>query len=134
MEHARPQAADQARPQDDRSKTSVPRRSHALRQAAFWRAWTIWALTAGATAAGFIFNRSHPAIASAGSQGNPANALAAVMFIGGFGTVGALLAWKRSANPTGLPRSAAPLRSIPGPAVVPQSQAVSRLPLRSVRR
>jgi len=109
MEHAGPQAADQARPQDNRGKTNAPRHPHARPRAAFWRAWAIWALTVGATVAGFIFNRTHPALASAGNQGNAADALAGVMFIGGFGTVGALLAWKRSANPIGWLLSAAGL-------------------------
>ena len=71
-------------------------------RAAFWCALGIWVLTLATTATAPIYNHVHPLPpgVSAG-QGNVANGVAGVIFIGGFATVGALLAWKRPANPIG---------------------------------
>jgi hypothetical protein len=69
---------------------------------AFWRAWSIWAVTVAATAAALVFTRLYPLPASlAGQSGSPADGAVAVVFIGSFATVGALLGWKRPANPIG---------------------------------
>jgi hypothetical protein len=69
---------------------------------AFWRAWSIWAVTVAATAGAGVYTRVHPLPASlAGQAGSPANGIIAVVFIGSFATVGALLGWKRPGNPIG---------------------------------
>src|ERR1700758_5267756 len=70
--------------------------------AAFWRAWSIWAVSVAATATALGYTAFHPLPASLASQaGSPANRAVAVVFIGVFATVGALLAWKRPGNPIG---------------------------------
>jgi hypothetical protein len=70
--------------------------------AAFWRAWSVWAVTVAATAAALGYDAFHPLPASLASEGgSPANRVVAVVFIGAFATVGALLAWKRPENPIG---------------------------------
>jgi hypothetical protein len=69
---------------------------------AFWRAWSIWAVSVAMTATALVFTRIHPLPASLASQnGSPADGVVAVVFIGSFATVGALLGWKRPANPIG---------------------------------
>ena len=59
------------------------------------------ALTVGTTGTALVYNKIHPPLAAAGNQGSPADGVAAVAFIVGFATVGALLVWKRTANPIG---------------------------------
>ena len=66
---------------------------------AFWCAWSLWALSVVTTAALFAYSAIHPLPARIGAS--PAEVVIAVAFIGGFATVGALLAWKRPANPIG---------------------------------
>jgi hypothetical protein len=69
---------------------------------AFWCALCIWVLTLATAGTAFIYNHVHSLPASVrAAQGNAAAGVAAVMLIGGFATVGALLAWKRPANPIG---------------------------------
>jgi signal transduction histidine kinase len=71
-------------------------------RAAFWCALTIWVLTLATAATALIYNHVHPLPASLSSvQGNAAAGAVAVAVIVGFATVGALLAWKRPANPIG---------------------------------
>jgi signal transduction histidine kinase len=70
-------------------------------RAAFWCALSIWVLTLAVTAAALIYNQVHPLPAKLGGQGNAVTGAVAVAFILGFATVGALLAWKRPANPIG---------------------------------
>ena len=73
-----------------------------MARAAFWRAGSIWAVSVAATMAGLGFNAVHPLPAKLASQaGNALNGVVGVVFIGAFATVGALLAWKRPANPIG---------------------------------
>jgi hypothetical protein len=68
---------------------------------AFWRAWSVWAVTVAVSATAGVFNALYPLPASlTGLSGSPAGLLA-VLFIGSFATVGALLGWKRPANPIG---------------------------------
>jgi hypothetical protein len=70
--------------------------------AAFWRAWSIWAVTVAATATALGYNALHRLPASLASQGgSPANRAVVVVFVASFATVGALLAWKRPGNPIG---------------------------------
>jgi signal transduction histidine kinase len=69
--------------------------------AAFWRALCVWLLTMAATATALIYNSVHPLPAKLGGQGSLVTGTVAVTFIVGFATVGALLAWKRPANPIG---------------------------------
>ncbi len=71
-------------------------------RAAFWCACGIWALTLAAAGASLIYNQVHPLPPklSAGT-GSALIGAVAVAFIGGFATVGALLVWKRPANPIG---------------------------------
>ena len=52
-------------------------------------------------ATALIYNQVHPLPAKLGGQGNAVTGTVAVVFIVGFATVGALLAWKRPANPIG---------------------------------
>jgi hypothetical protein len=69
---------------------------------AFWRAWSIWAVSVAMTATALAYNALNPLparlanIAGGGSAG-----AVAIVFIGSFATVGALLAWKRPTNPIG---------------------------------
>ncbi len=70
--------------------------------AAFWRAWSIWAVSTAATATTLAYNTLYPLPASLASQGGSApDKVIAIVFIGAFATVGALLAWKRPGNPIG---------------------------------
>src|SRR5439155_413501 len=68
-------------------------------RAVFWCAWSLWALSVVTTATLLAYNAIHPLPATI--RGSPAEAVIAVAFIGGFATVGALLGWKRPANPIG---------------------------------
>src|SRR5271169_1792434 len=69
---------------------------------AFWRAWSIWAVTVAATAAGLVDALLYPLPPKlAADAGSPADGAAALVFITAFATVGALLAWKRPGNPIG---------------------------------
>ena len=72
-------------------------------RAAFWCALSVWVLTLGTSSTAFIYNHIHslPPGVSAAGQGSAANGVTATMFLGGFATVGALLIWKRPANPIG---------------------------------
>src|SRR5262245_41729633 len=71
-------------------------------RAAFWCALGIWVLTLAAIGAALIYNHLYPLPpALEPGAGSVAPLVAALMFIGGFATVGALLIWKRSANPIG---------------------------------
>src|SRR5262245_21134885 len=74
---------------------------HMTPRAAFWRALSIWVLTIALTGTAIISNHVRPLPPElSASTGNAVTAVA-VTFIGGFATVGALLAWKRPANPIG---------------------------------
>ena len=69
---------------------------------AFWCALSIWVLTLATAATALIYNHVHPLPPSLGAgQGSVANGVAAVGFIVGFASVGALLGWKRPVNPIG---------------------------------
>ena len=71
-------------------------------QVAFWRALCVWLLTLAVAATNLIYNQVHPLPPRlGGGQGTFVSGTVAVTFIGGFATVGALLAWKRPANPIG---------------------------------
>src|SRR5689334_11207211 len=70
--------------------------------AAFWRAWSIWAVTVAATATMLAYTAVHPLPAKLADQGpNGLNVSLVIVFIAAFATVGALLAWKRPGNPIG---------------------------------
>jgi hypothetical protein len=70
--------------------------------AAFWRAWSIWAVSVAATATALGYTAVHPLPAKLAIQaGSAADGVVAVVFIAAFATVGALLAWKRPGNPIG---------------------------------
>jgi signal transduction histidine kinase len=69
---------------------------------AFWRALCVWVLTLAVAATNLIYNQVHPLpLRLGGGQGTFVTGTVSVTFIGGFATVGALLAWKRPANPIG---------------------------------
>jgi hypothetical protein len=69
---------------------------------AFWRAWSIWAISVAATATALGYNALHPLPVSLGNQGGGGLAgTVMVVFVAAFATVGALLAWKRPGNPIG---------------------------------
>jgi signal transduction histidine kinase len=82
-----------------------PRRrgGHTMKpRTAFWWACGIWTLTVAATATGTIYDAVRPLPASLiNQQGSGADGVAAIVFIGSFATVGALLVWKRPGNPIG---------------------------------
>src|SRR6266576_1223045 len=73
-----------------------------LPRAAFWCALSIWMLTLATATTALIFNHVHalpPKVS--GGAGNALASVVATTFVVGFATVGALLAWKRPANPIG---------------------------------
>jgi signal transduction histidine kinase len=71
-------------------------------RAAFWRALCVWVLTLAVAATALIYNQVHPLPPKlSGGSGNAVAGTVAVAFVVGFATVGALLAWKRPANPIG---------------------------------
>jgi signal transduction histidine kinase len=71
-------------------------------RAAFWCALSIWVLTLAAFATAMIYNQVHPLpVKLSGGTANALTGTVAVTFIAGFASVGALLAWKRPANPIG---------------------------------
>ena len=70
--------------------------------AAFWRAWSIWAVSVAVTAAALGYTAVHPLPAKlANVAGSGLDGAVGIVFIGAFATVGALLAWKRPENPIG---------------------------------
>jgi hypothetical protein len=70
--------------------------------AAFWRGWSVWAVSVAATATALTYNAIHPLPARlADVSGSGLNGAVGIVFIGAFATVGALLAWKRPGNPIG---------------------------------
>src|SRR5256884_7676670 len=82
-------------PQSASGRTMTPR-------AAFWCALGIWILTLATAATALIYNHVHPLPPRvSGGTGNALASVVAVTFVVGFATVGALLAWKRPANPIG---------------------------------
>jgi hypothetical protein len=69
---------------------------------AFWRAWSIWAVSVAATGTTLAYNAVNPLPAKlAGIAGSGLDGAVGIVFIGAFATVGALLAWKRPNNPVG---------------------------------
>ena len=71
--------------------------------AAFWRAWSIWAVCVAVTATALGYTAVHPLPAklAANFGATGLNDVVGVVFIAAFATVGALLAWKRPGNPIG---------------------------------
>jgi signal transduction histidine kinase len=91
-------------------KSHRPLGGHPTPRAVFLRAWGIWALSLAAMTTSFVYNHVHPLPGNAGgAHGNALTGVATLVFIPGFATVGALLAWKRPANPIGWLLSAAGL-------------------------
>jgi hypothetical protein len=73
-----------------------------MTRTAFWRAWSIWAVSVAAIASALAYAAVHPLSAKlAAQQGSELNGAVGVAFIAAFATVGALLAWKRPGNPIG---------------------------------
>jgi len=69
---------------------------------AFWCALSIWVLTLATAGTALIYNHVHPLPPVLNANvGNPVAGTISATFIGGFATVGALLIWKRPANPIG---------------------------------
>ncbi len=69
---------------------------------AFWRAWSIWAVSVAATVSTIGYSAAHPLPARLASQnGNGLDGAVGIVFVAAFATVGALLAWKRPGNPIG---------------------------------
>ncbi|HUL25259.1 MAG TPA: GAF domain-containing sensor histidine kinase [Streptosporangiaceae bacterium] len=85
--------------------TGEPRSAgdHAMTpRTAFWCALAIWVLTLATAATALIYNHVHPLPpAMSAGTGNVADGVAGVTFIAAFATTGALLVWKRPANPIG---------------------------------
>jgi hypothetical protein len=78
--------------------------------AAFWRAWSIWAVSVAATATGIVYTSLYPLPKAVVSQGgSPADKVVVLVYIASAATMGALLAWKRPGNPIGWLLSAAGL-------------------------
>jgi len=82
-------------------KSHPPIGDHPARGAVFWRAWGIWALSLAAMTISLVYNHVHPLPTGGGLHGNALTGVATLVFIPSFATVGALLAWKRPANPIG---------------------------------
>ena len=74
-----------------------------LAPAAFWRAWSIWAVSVAVTATALGYTAVHPLPAKLAANFGVTglNDVVGVVFIATFATVGALLAWKRPGNPIG---------------------------------
>jgi len=69
---------------------------------AFWRAWSVWAVTMAITATAIGYDALHPLPASQADQsGGGLDMVAGLTFIVAFATVGAVLAWKKPGNPIG---------------------------------
>ena len=69
---------------------------------AFWRAWSIWAVSVAVTATSLAYTIVDPLPAKLASiEGGGLDGAVGIVFIGAFATVGALLAWKRPGNPIG---------------------------------
>jgi len=70
---------------------------------AFWRAWSIWAVSVAATATALGYTAVHPLPAKLAANFGVTglNDVVGVVFIAAFATVGALLAWKRPGHPIG---------------------------------
>jgi MFS family permease len=68
----------------------------------FWRAWSTWTVSVAAIATSLGYTAVNPLPAKLASQaGSTVDGLVAAVFVAAFATVGALLAWKRPANPIG---------------------------------
>jgi hypothetical protein len=87
-------------------------REGVVTRARFWRAWSIWAVSVAlmATTIGATILDPLPA-GLANFSGSRLNGAVAIVFVGAFATVGALLAWKRPQNPIGWLLSAIGLES-----------------------
>jgi hypothetical protein len=69
---------------------------------AFWRAWSIWAVSVAVTATTLVNTALYPLPAKLASiAGSGLDGAVGIVFISAFATVGALLAWKRPNNPIG---------------------------------
>ena len=69
---------------------------------AFWRAWSIWAVSVAATVTTIGYTVAHPLPARLADQsGSGLDGVVGIVFVAAFATVGALLAWKRPGNPIG---------------------------------
>jgi hypothetical protein len=66
--------------------------------ARFWRAWSVWAISMAVTGTAIGYDALHPL---ADQSGNGLDMVVGLTFIVAFATVGALLSWKRPANPIG---------------------------------
>ena len=73
-----------------------------MTRGAFWRAWSVWAVTMAITATAIGYDALHPLPASQADQsGGGLDMVAGLTFIVAFATVGAVLAWKKPGNPIG---------------------------------
>ena len=73
-----------------------------MTRAAFWRAWSVWAVSMAITAIAIGYDALHPLPAKLADQsGSGLDMVVGLVFIVVFATVGALLAWKRPGNPIG---------------------------------
>ena len=70
--------------------------------AAFWRAWSVWAVSVAVSVVALGYTAVHPLPAKLANQGgNGLDWVVGTVFVAAFATVGALLAWKRPGNPIG---------------------------------
>src|SRR3984893_8220748 len=73
-----------------------------MTRTAFWRAWSIWAVSVAAIATALAYTAIYPLPAKlAAQQGSNLNGAVGIVFTPAFATVGALLAWKRPGSPIG---------------------------------
>ena len=83
-----------------------------MTRTAFWRAWSIWAVSVAMTATALTYYAIYPLSAEQVSiAGGGLAGAVGIVFVGAFATVGALLAWKRPENPIGWLLSAIGLTS-----------------------
>ncbi len=73
-----------------------------MQSAAFWRAWSLWAVSLVVTFTALGYTAVHPLPASAAANfGGTGNGLLGVVFVLTFASVGSFLAWRRPQNPIG---------------------------------
>src|SRR5215469_6938741 len=87
----------------DASQLAGGGETRVMRSAAFWRAWSIWAVYLAVIATSLGYDAVHPLPAqqAANFGGTGLNDAVGVVFFLAFASVGSFLAWRRPSNPIG---------------------------------